>query len=118
MAGAPFANRGAVGYGKDCGDAMAAGKQLFAVIAVSKPDMLRPNIDSLFPGDLSMSVGQGQWLLIGPNTMNTGELSAKLGLSGELGGSTGIVLRVDRNLCARTDPQVWKWLNAILDMLF
>jgi hypothetical protein len=94
----------------DIGDAMAADKKIFAVIAVSKPDALKVNIDTLFP-DANLSVGVGQWLLIGPSSMTTQELAIKLNISVESPTSIGIVLSVN-SYFGRAPLNVWEWLTA------
>jgi hypothetical protein len=94
---------------------MTEDKQLFAVIAASKPDMLTPNIESLFR-DANLSVGQGQWLLIGPSTMTPQELAEKLGISGEVGTSTAVVFSVN-SLFARTEPRTGEWLATKMNLL-
>ena len=94
----------------DIGGAMASDKKIFAVIAASRPEPLKANIESAFP-DANLSVGEGQWFLIGPSTMTTQELAIKLGISVEAPVSSGIVLSVN-SYFGRANLTIWEWLTA------
>ena len=89
---------------------MATENKIFAVFAASSPDKLAPTIASTFP-DAHLSVGVGQWLLIGPSTMTTQELSAKLGLVEPEAASNAIIVSVS-SYFGRAPLNVWEWLAA------
>ncbi len=89
---------------------MATDKKIFAVIASEFPDKLKANIEGQYP-DANLSVGTGQWLLIGPSTMTTQELAIKLGVSTEPSISSAIVLSVS-SYFGRTQLSTWEWLLA------
>jgi hypothetical protein len=94
----------------DIGGSMATDKKIFAVIAAEYPDKLKANIEAQYP-DANLSVGAGQWLLIGPSTMTTHELAVKLGVSSEPSISGAIVLSVG-SYYGRTQISTWEWLTA------
>ena len=89
---------------------MATDKKIFAIIAASNPIALNPKIAAMFP-DANLSVGSGQWLVIGPSTMTTQELSEKLDISTDVGVSNAIVLSVN-SYFGRAPLNVWEWLTA------
>lgn len=89
---------------------MATDKKIFAVIAAEHPDILKANIEAQYP-DLNLSVGSGQWFLIGPSTLTTQELAIKLGISSEPSISGAIVLSVS-SYYGRTQISTWEWLTA------
>ncbi len=89
---------------------MATDKKIFAIMAVSQPEKLRPLIEGAFP-DASISVAPGQWLLIGPSTMTTQELSVKLEVSVENSISNAIIMSVG-GYFGRAPVNVWEWLVA------
>lgn len=66
-------------------------------------------VEAAFP-DAYLSVGSGQWFLIGPSTMTTQELSQKLGLLGD-SPINGIVVSVG-SYFGRAPLSVWEWLAA------
>lgn len=89
---------------------MATDKKIFAVIAASHPDQLKPRIESEFP-DTSLAVGIGQWFIIGPSTMTTQELSIRLGLTIPDEVSGAVVLSVN-SYFGRAPLSIWEWLSA------
>lgn len=89
---------------------MATDKKIFAVIAASNSDALKVKIEAQFP-DTHLAVGPGQWLLIGPSSMTTQELSVKLEVSSEKSISGAIVLSVS-SYFGRTQMSTWEWLTA------
>jgi sarcosine oxidase gamma subunit len=92
---------------------MATDKKIFAVIGATHPDQLRPKIEAGFP-ESNLSVGPGQWFIIGPSTMTTQELSTKLELlqpSTPENTSSAIVVSVN-SYFGRAPVNIWEWLVA------
>jgi hypothetical protein len=89
---------------------MATDKKIFAVIAAGNPDKLKAKIEADFP-EANLMVGSGQWLIVGPSTMTTQELSVKLEISVDGSISGGIVLSVS-SYFGRTQISTWEWLTA------
>ena len=94
----------------DSGGAMATDKKIFAIIAADNPGALKTKIEAEFP-DAHLSVGTGQWLLVGPSTMTSQELSKKLSISSETSISGAIVLSVN-SYFGRAPVSTWEWLTA------
>ena len=91
---------------------MADEKKIFAIIAVSSPDKVADQLKVHFPENY-LSVGVGQWLLIGPVTMTTQELSKTLSISVDNSVSNAIVLSVG-SYYGRAPLSTWEWLTAKL----
>lgn len=89
---------------------MATDKKIFAVIAADNPEKLKAKIEAEFP-ESNLSVGTGQWLIVGPASMTTQELSVKLGISVDASISGAIVLSVS-SYFGRTQINRWEWLTA------
>jgi hypothetical protein len=89
---------------------MATDKKIFAVIAADNPEKLKAKIEAEFP-DANLMVGTDQWLIVGPSTMTTQELSVKLQISVEASISGAIVLSVS-SYFGRTPVNRWEWLTA------
>ena len=89
---------------------MASDKKIFAVIAASNQEKLKPKIEATYP-ESNLMVGVGQWLIIGPSTMTTQELSIKLDISVDASISNAIVLSVS-SYFGRTQISTWEWLTA------
>jgi hypothetical protein len=89
---------------------MATDKKIFAIIAATTPAALSTKIETEFP-DANLSVGTGQWLVIGPNTMTSQELSKRLGISTDESISNAIVLSVN-SYFGRAPLSTWEWLTA------
>ena len=94
----------------DIGEAMATDKKIFAVIAAGNPEALKAKIEAEFPS-ANLTVGTGQWLIVGPSSMTTQELSVKLEISVDKNISSGIVLSVS-SYFGRTQISTWEWLTA------
>lgn len=89
---------------------MASDKKIFAVIAADHPVELESKIAAEFP-NMNLSVGPGQWLLVGPSSLTTQELSKRLTVSSDDSVSGAIVLSVN-SYFGRTPVSVWEWLLA------
>ena len=89
---------------------MASDKKIFAVMATSQPEKLKPLIEELFP-DTNFLVAPGQWLLVGPSTMTSQELPVKLKVSVDETVSTAIIMSVS-GYFGRAPINVWEWLVA------
>ncbi len=82
---------------------------LFAIIAVTKPDVLEPLILEKFP-DGALKVGPGQWLIAAPSTTTTIELSNQLKITDGTS-STAIVFSIG-SYYGRSSVSTWEWIAA------
>lgn len=82
---------------------------LFAIIAVSQPDVLAVKIKEQFP-DFSLEPQKGQWLIVAPGTTTTTELSNQLGITD--GASSGAIVLNVASYYGRTNPPTWEWIAA------
>ncbi len=89
---------------------MPSDKKLFAVIASDNPEKLKARIIDLFP-DTNLSVGDGQWLLVGASSMTTAEVAQKLSISSDESVSGAMVLSVN-GYFGRAPMSIWEWLVA------
>lgn len=76
----------------------------------SENPALKEAVEKVFP-EANLKIGIGQWLLVGPSTMTTADISGKLGMLGSDTPNDGVVLSVG-SYFGRAPLNIWEWLSA------
>jgi len=81
-------------------------KTVFAVLSISKPEILGPKIQQLYPND-SLKISHNEWLIAAESTSQI--LSKELGVLEE-GAGTALIVALS-GYFGRMPTTVWEWIK-------
>lgn len=88
---------------------------IFAIFSATKPDLLGPAIQANYPGDSSLQVREGQWLVVDHGISSHG-VGEKIGVTGAEKSMVGSALIVAvSGYSGRQSANVWEWMKAKLE---
>jgi hypothetical protein len=88
---------------------MATQNALFAILSVSRPDVVETQLQKIAPWPYLKLGTSNEWLLVAPAGTTTKEVCERVGIDKDK--SAGIVVRVDTYF-GLGPTSVWEWITA------